>query len=112
MGMWSIMEDGYDEFGRGMGFRSPEEEAYKEGCRHGYEKAMREMHSGGGSMGYRDEYSNRGNYGYRSNSGSQGQEGMSSERRFPGYFPEGPYMGYRGDEMDERRRRDSRGRYM
>lgn len=61
----------------GMDFRSQaEEEAYKAGCRHGYERAMKEVH---GDMGQRDR------------------------------------MGYRGgniDEMDERRRRDSRGRYM
>ena len=116
MGMWSILEEGRDNYGRGMSFRSMEEEAFKMGCKHGYEKAMREMH---GSMGYRDDYGHGRDYG----SGSYGNrdyanqlDGMSNERRFPGYFPEGPYMGmgFRGgdDMMDERRRRDSRGRYM
>lgn len=91
----------------GMDFRSQaEEEAYKAGCRHGYERAMKEVH---GDMGQRDRM------GYHENYGNQPGQGMSGERRFPGYLPEGPYMGYRGgkiDEMDERRRRDSRGRYM
>lgn len=93
MSYLSIIDD-YD-----MGFRSQaEENAFKEGCRHGYEKAMKEVH---GEMGYRDNY------------GAPQGQGMASERRFPGYFPEGPYMGYREkDEMDERRRRDSHGRYM
>lgn len=93
MSYLSIIDD-YD-----MGFRSQaEENAFKEGCRHGYEKAMKEVH---GEMGYRDNYG-----------APQGQS-MTGERRFPGYFPDGPYMGYREkDEMDERRRRDSRGRYM
>lgn len=111
MSMWTILEEGRDEYGRDMGFRSyEEEEAFKMGCKHGYEKAMKMMH---GSMGYRDDYgrSEYGNHDY----GRDMQGGMSNERRFPGYFPEGPYMGmgYRGgDDMDERRRRDSRGRYM
>lgn len=41
MGMWTIREehDGYDrDFG--MRGRNEVEEAYREGCRHGYEKAM------------------------------------------------------------------------
>lgn len=109
MGAWSIIEDGREEYGRDMGFRSyEEEEAYKKGCRHGYEKAMKEIH---GDMGYRDDYEQRGggSYGMR----DYGRSGMSGERRFPGYMPETPYMGYRDDdEMGERRRRDSRGRYM
>lgn len=99
MSYLSIIDD-YD-----MGFRSQaEENAFKEGCRHGYEKAMKEVH---GDVGQRDYM------GYRDNYGNQQGQGMAGERRFPGYFPEGPYMGYREkDEMDERRRRDSRGRYM
>ena len=45
MGMWEILEEGRDDYGRGFGMRGDEvEEAYKEGCRHGYEKAMREIH--------------------------------------------------------------------
>ena len=118
--MWSILEEGRDDYGRDMGFRSyEEEEAFKMGCKHGYEKAMKEMH---GSMGYREDYIHRGGYGGGDNYGNRDYgrgmrgDGMSGERRFPGYFPEDPYirMGYRGDddEMDERRRRDSRGRYM
>ena len=44
MGMWEILEEGRDDYGRGFGMRGDEvEEAYKEGCRHGYEKAMRFM---------------------------------------------------------------------
>ena len=44
MGMWEILEEGRDDYGRGFGMRGDEvEEAYKEGCRKGYEKAMREM---------------------------------------------------------------------
>ena len=38
MGMWEILEEGRDDYGRGFGMRGDEvEEAYKEGCRHGYE---------------------------------------------------------------------------
>ena len=46
MGMWTILEEGRDDYGRGFGMRggSELEEAYREGCRHGYEKARREMH--------------------------------------------------------------------
>ena len=52
MGMWEILEEGRDDYGRGFGMRGDEvEEAYKEGCRKGYEKAMREMR---GEMGFRD----------------------------------------------------------
>ena len=116
MGMWTIMEDSYGGYDHDMDFRSSEEaHAYKMGCKRGYEKAMREMR---GSMDYRGDYTPRGGYndGMYGNR-DYGNDGMSNERRFPGYFPEGPYMGgmtgYRGgDEMDERRRRDSRGRYM
>ena len=88
MRSWEIIEQGRDEYGRDMGFRGmdPEEEAYKEGCRHGYMKAMREMHgSMGERMGYREDYGERGG-------------GSYGERRMPGYLPEGPYMGYRGDD--------------
>lgn len=98
MSTWGIIEQGYDEYGRDMGFRGadPEEEAYKEGCRHGYMKAMKEIHGDmgerGGRMGYRDRYGSDGSYG---------------ERRFPGYLPESPYM----DEMGERRRRRANGQF-
>lgn len=100
MSMWTIMEEGRDDYGRGFGMRDGGEleEAYREGCRHGYEKAMREAHG----MGFREgeSYGNRGGY------------GMGERRMMPGY----PDPMYREmppyDEMGERRRRDSRGRYM
>lgn len=108
MRSWEIIEQGRDEYGRDMGFRGmdPEEEAYKEGCRHGYEKAMREMQgSMGERMGYHEDYGERGGYGNRGG-------GSYGERRRPGYLSEGPYMGYRGDdEMGERRRRRSNGQF-
>ena len=88
MNYWEIKED-YDDFGLGM--KDDEvEEAYKEGCRHGYEKAMRAMR---GRLGRRDS-----------------QDGMN-ERVFPPYIPEPMYRDPYED-MGERRRRDSRGRYM
>lgn len=45
MGMWKIMEEGRDDYGRDYSTRESDEaeRAYKEGCRHGYEKAMREL---------------------------------------------------------------------
>lgn len=100
MGMWTIMEEGREDYGRGFGMRDGGEleEAYREGCRHGYEKAMREARG----MGFREgeSYGNRGGY------------GMGERRMMPGY----PDPMYREmppyDEMGERRRRDSRGRYM
>lgn len=100
MSMWTIMEEGRDDYGRGFGMRDGGEleEAYREGCRHGYEKAMREAHG----MGFREgeSYGNRGGY------------GMGERRMMPGY----PDPMYREmppyDEMGERRRRDSSGRYM
>lgn len=68
---------------------------------------------GFGGFGGRGGMGQRNYMGYRDNSGGQQGQGMTGERRFPGYYPEGPYMGYReNDEMDERRRRDSRGQYM
>ena len=79
-----------------FGVRGDEvEEAYKEGCRKGYEKAMREMR---GEMGFRD--------GGRSYSGGGSSSGMD-ERRYPGYFPEYPRM----DDMGERRRRRANGEF-
>ena len=75
MRSWEIIEQGRDEYGRDMGFRGmdPEEEAYKEGCRHGYEKAMREMQgSMGERMGYHEDYGERGGYGNRGG-GSYGE---------------------------------------
>ena len=53
MGMWRILDEWRDDYERSFGMRDDDvEEAYKEGCRHGYEKAMREMQ--GGEMGYRN----------------------------------------------------------
>lgn len=98
MGMWTIMEEGRDDYGRGFGMReggSEVEMAYREGCRHGYRKAMEEMKGG---MGFREG----GNYGGGGYSG--GTSRMGERYDYPPY----PYM----DEMGERRRRDSRGRYM
>ena len=96
MGKWEILEEGRDDYGRGFGMRGDEvEEAYKEGCRKGYEKAMREMR---GEMGFRD--------GGRSYSGGGSSSGMD-ERRYPGYFPEYPRM----DDMGERRRRRANGEF-
>ena len=48
MGMWEILEEGRGEYDRDFGMRgsNPMEEAYREGCRYGYEKAMREMQGG------------------------------------------------------------------
>lgn len=81
--------------------------AYQEGYRKGFSDAMREV---SGRSGYRE--------GYR-NDGSRGS--YMGERRMPG-FPEPPVMDFREhydpmdmrdyDDMGERRRRDSRGRYM
>lgn len=44
MGMWEILEEGRGEYDRDFGMRggNPMEEAYREGCRHSYERAMRE----------------------------------------------------------------------
>ena len=96
MGMWTILEEGRDDYGRGFGMRggSELEEAYREGCRHGYEKAMREMHGG---MGFRGEGGYNGGVSYSD----------MGERRMPGYFPEYPRM----DEMGERRRRRANGEF-
>ena len=87
MSYWEILED-RDDYGRGgFGMREGDEaeRAYREGCRHGYEKARQEM------MGQ------RGGYGER--------------RMMPSYYPEYP-MGMRGgdydyDDMGERRRRSN-----
>ena len=92
MSMWTIMEEGRDDYGRGFGMRdggSEAEMAYREGCRHGYRKAMEEMQGG---MGFRE-----GGY-------SGGTSRMGERFDYPSY----PDMG----EMGERRRRDYRGRYM
>ena len=82
--MWTIMEEGRDDYGRGFGTREGESEvemAYREGCRHGYEKAMREA---------KEMMGQRGGYGER--------------RAMPPYYPESP-IGFRDpyeDEMGER----------
>lgn len=111
MGMWSVLEEERDDYGRGFGMRDAAEEAYHEGCRHGYEKAMREIQGG---MGFREGsssgsgYGNRGygerNYGERS--------GMGERRIMPPYYPEYPMMGmHEEDEMGERRRRRANGQF-
>jgi hypothetical protein len=70
----------------GYGHRDEVEEAYQQGCEDGYRKAMSEM-------GHRDSgYGMRGDSGY----GMRGGYGMRENY----------------DDMGERRRRDSRGRYM
>lgn len=105
MRLWEIRE-GYDPDEMRMNMRGGDEAemAYEEGCKHGYKKgygdAMKEV---SGEMGYRQG---------GSGSGSRGSSGGSYGRRM---FP--PYMGFRDEDedmeyMNERRRRDSRGRYM
>ena len=63
MRQWEIIEQGRGDYGRGMGFRLPDdpEEAYRQGCEDGYKKgygdAMRESNGGmdyRGGMGFRD----------------------------------------------------------
>lgn len=110
--MWEIRE-GYDPDEMRMGMRGgmDPEEAYEEGCRHGYKKgygdAMRdasEEYGYRGGMGFRDENTRGMSY------GQSGRSSLSYGNRMP--YP--PYVNYRDDEdeMNERRRRDSRGRYM
>ena len=72
MSYWEIRED-YDGYDRdGFGMRSEEaERAYREGCRHGYEKGMREA---------KEMMGQRGGYGER--------------RAMPPYYPESP-IGFR-----------------
>ena len=102
MKLWEIRE-GYDPDER-MEMRGGDsaEIAYHEGCRHGYKKgygdAMREV---------------SGEFGYRSGSGYRRGEStrMGDRHGMGGYYPS-----YRDEdeyeEIGERRRRDSRGRYM
>lgn len=105
MRLWEIRE-GYDPDER-MEMRGSEsaEMAYQEGCRHGYKKgygdAMREV---SGELGYRSGSS------YRHGDSTR----MGDRHGMGGYMPS--YPSYRDEdeyeEMGERRRRDSRGRYM
>ena len=106
--MWKILEDYNPEERRGMGYRGDMgeyEEGYEEGCEHGYMKAMKEMRMMGmrGGMG-------------RGTQGMGGTSRMNNRYMGGGYMP--PYPAFRDDdddyyeEMGERRRRDSRGRYM
>lgn len=116
MRLWEIRE-GYDPEEMRMGMRGgmSADEAYEQGCRHGYKKgygdAMREAseeYGFRGDMGYR-EGSSRGQGGQ--SSGQSGRSGSSYGNRM--FYP--PYMNYRDEDedmMNERRRRDSRGRYM
>lgn len=103
--MWKILEDYSPEYERGdMGYRGDMdgyEEGFEEGCEHGYRKAMKEMRN----MGMRDNMS----AGY-------GKDRMN-RRYMPPYMP--PYPSFRDEdnddeyeEMNRRRRRDARGRYM
>lgn len=99
MNPWNMLEiihegDDIDDFRMREG-HSELDMAYRKGCEHGYRKAMMEMSS---SMGLREG----GNYGGGGYSG--GTSRMGERYDYPSY----PYM----DEMGERRRRDSRGRYM
>lgn len=99
MGMWSILEEGRDDYGRRFGMRSEEaEEAYREGCKHGYEKAMREIRERG-AMRYGER--SREDYDY------SGRVETGERRMFPPYLPEV----LDGDDMGERRRRRANGRF-
>lgn len=76
MGMWRVLEEGRDDYGRDFSMRESDEaeRAYKEGCRHGYERAMRELQ--GGDMGER-------NRSYRTDSYDMGER---MRRRSDGRF--------------------------
>ena len=99
--MWKILEDYNPEERRGMSYRGDMgeyEEGFEEGCEHGYMKAMKEMRMMGmrGGMG-------------------RGTGRMNNRYVDGAYMP--PYPAFRDDDdnyedMGERRRRDSRGRYM
>lgn len=108
MGMWSILEEDRNDYGSSFGMRDAADEAYREGCKHGYEKAMREMR--GGDMGFREGGNSRGGY----ESGRYGERyGMGERRMMPPYYKEYAMTDMREDdeEMGERRRRRSNGRY-
>lgn len=101
--IWEIDDDGYGrggvDFEGHMGFRHDgmsmaEEYAYKKGCEHGYRKAMEEVQ--GGSYGERTIH--------RSGTGLNRVGYRDMDYRETGY--EEPYA------LEERRRRDARGRYM
>ena len=99
MNPWNMLEIIHedDDMG-GFGMREGHGElemAYRKGCEHGYRKAMMEMNGG---MDFREG----GNYGGGGYSG--GTSRMGERYDYPSY----PYM----DEIGERRRRDSRGRFM
>ena len=106
MGMWTIMEEGRDGYGRDFGMRGGDdaEMAYKqgfeEGCRHGYKKAMMEARE---DMGFRGGYG-----GGQQSMGNRSYGGGSYGNRMPGYLPEEQWP----DEMGERRRRRANGQYM
>ena len=101
---WKMIEQIRDEYGGGsdMGLRETSaDESYRMGCEHGYRKgyadAMREISKDGRfhERMPRDSYRRDGGY------------PMSGFRGEP-YDSEGVYE----YDMGERRRRDSRGRYM
>lgn len=94
MGMWTIMEEGRDRYGRDFGMRGGEsEQAYRQGfedgCRHGYRKAMMEAHE---DMGFRS---------------GRPYGGGSYGNRMPGYQPDDPWP----DDMGERRHRRASGQF-
>lgn len=96
---WNMLEiihegDDMDDFRMREG-RSELDMAYRKGCEYGYRKAMMEMRGG-------IDFREGGNYGGGGYSG--GTSRMGERYDYPSY----PYM----DEIGERRRRDSRGRYM
>lgn len=107
MGYYKIIQERDSD--AGMGMRDPMEEAFREGYRKGYGEAMKYVHENGmdGGMGFRQGQGN-----YRSSGSGMG------ERMYPYFPPRG--MGFRDESdpyddmenMGERRRRDSRGRYM
>lgn len=105
MGMWTIMEEGRDGYGRDFGMRGGDdaEMAYKqgfeEGCRHGYKKAMMEARE---DMGFRGGYG-----GGQQSMGNRSYGGGSYGNRMPGYLPEEQWP----DEMGERRRRRANGQF-
>jgi hypothetical protein len=105
-----------DYMGAGIFYRGKEKyqhdpelmEAYEEGCRHGYKKAMKEFEE---QMDER-RATHWGGEGGRDILYRGGQGGGRGGNRSGGSTNYREYDEYEDDDMEYRRRRDSRGRFM
>ena len=96
-----------DEQEGGLGLRDEVEDAYEEGCRHGFEKALKKLKK----LGYRVPPELTQGMGERTMQRDMGVDDEDDDMGDRGDYGQRG-RGYSGEGMGERRRRRSNGQYM